>query len=126
VKIARNFLLATVIESLGEAFALVRKSGVDPVTFLDTITRTSFSAPVYRSYGRMMVGKAFTPTTFPLRLGLKDVELALEAGGDTQVPMPLAEVIHEQHLRAIAHGFGEKEWAALGEYIAQGAGLQSL
>lgn len=124
VKIARNFLLATVIANLGEAFALVRKSGVDPATFLGIITSTSFSAPVYKSYGRMMIDKAFVPTTFPLRLGLKDVELALEAGGDTQVPMPFASLIREQHLAAIADGFGEQEWAALGEYIAQNAGLK--
>ena len=123
VKIARNFLLATVIASLGEAFALVRKSGVDPATFLSTITSTSFSAPVYKSYGRMMVDKAFAPTTFPLRLGLKDVELALEAGADTQVPMPFASLIREQHLGALASGFGEQEWAALGDYIARSAGL---
>jgi hypothetical protein len=35
----------------------------------------------------------------------------------------MADVIREQHLGAIAGGLGEKEWAALGEYIAQGAGL---
>ena len=123
VKITRNFLLATVIASLGEAFALVRKSGVDPAAFLSIITSTSFSAPVYKSYGRMMVDKAFVPTTFPLRLGLKDVELVLEAGGDTQVPMPSATLIREQHLGAIAGGFGEQDWSALGEYIAQRSGL---
>jgi 3-hydroxyisobutyrate dehydrogenase-like beta-hydroxyacid dehydrogenase len=123
VKIARNFLQATVIAGLGEAFALVRKSGVDPATFLNTITSTSFSAPVYKNYGRMMVDKAFTPTTFPLRLGLKDVELALEAGGDSQVPMPFANLIREQHLGALADGFGDKDWSALGEYIARSAGL---
>lgn len=123
VKIARNFLLATVIASLGEAFALVRKSGVDPATFLSIITSTSFSAPAYKSYGRMMVDKAFAPTTFPLRLGLKDLELALEAGDDTQVSMPMADVIREEHLGAIAGGLGDKEWAALGDYIAQGSGL---
>jgi len=70
-----------------------------------------------------MVDKAFVPTTFPLRLGLKDIELALEAGSDTQVPMPSASLIRELHLGAIAGGFGEKEWAALGEYIAQRSGL---
>ena len=123
VKITRNFLLASVIVSLGEAFALVRKSGVDPATFLGIITTTSFSAPVYKSYGRMMIDKAFVPTTFPLRLGLKDVELALAAGSDTGVPMPSASLIREQHLDAIAGGFGEQEWAALAEYIAQNAGL---
>ena len=123
VKIARNYLLSTVIVSLGEAFALLRKSGVDPAAFLDIITSTSFSAPVYKSYGRMMIAKAFVPTTFPLRLGLKDVELALAAGSDTGVPMPSASLIREQHLDAIAGGFGEQEWAALAEYIAQNAGL---
>jgi hypothetical protein len=101
-KIARNFLLATVIESLGEAFALVRKSGLDPALFLDVLTRTSFSAPVYKNYGRMIVEQTFEPATFVLRLGLKDVELALEAGGDSQVPMPMAALIREQHLGALA------------------------
>ena len=40
VKIARNFLLACLIESLGEAFALVRKCGVEPQKFLDVIAST--------------------------------------------------------------------------------------
>jgi 3-hydroxyisobutyrate dehydrogenase-like beta-hydroxyacid dehydrogenase len=70
-----------------------------------------------------MVERKLDAATFVLRLGLKDVELALEAGGDTQVPLPMADVIREQHLGAIARGPGEKEWAALGDYIADCAGL---
>ena len=123
VKIARNYLLATVVESLGEAFALIRKSGVDPAAFLNIITSTSFNAPAYKNYGRLMVERKFDAATFVLRFGLKDVELALEAGSDTQVPLPMAGVIREQHLGAIARGLGEKDWAALADYIAERAGL---
>lgn len=122
VKIARNFLLGSVIESLGEAFALVGKSGVDPAVFLDIITRTSMNAPVYKNYGRLMLERPEQPT-FTLKLGLKDVELALEAGEETRVPMPLAALLHRQHLAAIERGYGEKEWASLGNYIAECAGL---
>jgi 3-hydroxyisobutyrate dehydrogenase-like beta-hydroxyacid dehydrogenase len=122
VKIARNFLLAAAIEGLGEALALVRKSGVDPALFLEIITSTSFNAPAYKNYGRRMVEKDFAPT-FALKLGLKDVELALAAGGDTGVPLPTANLIREQHLAAIARGFGDQDWAALGEYIAGRAEL---
>jgi len=122
VKIARNFLLATVVESLGEAFALVRKSGVDPAVFFNIITTTSFNAPAYKSYGQRMVEKDFEPT-FSLKLGLKDVALALEAGAAVGVSLPTADLMRERHLAAIAAGFGEKDWAALGEYIAQEAGL---
>jgi len=122
VKIARNFLLAAAVESLGEAFALVRKSGVDPALFFNIITTTSFNAPAYKGYGQRMVEKDFEPT-FALKLGLKDVELALDAGAAVGVPLPVADLMRERHLAAIAAGFGEKDWAALGEYIAQDAGL---
>lgn len=122
VKIARNFLLGTIVESLGEAFSLVAKSGVDPARFLEIITSTSMNAPAYRNYGRMMIDPDPEPT-FPLRMGLKDIELALEAGGDTHVPLPVAAVIREQHLAAIANGFGDRDWAALGQYLMRHAGV---
>lgn len=123
VKIARNYLLATIIESLGEAFALTRKSGVEASTFLHVITSTAMNAPAYRNYGQLIIEKT-PPPTFPLKLGLKDVDLALEAGSETGVPMPMAGVIREQHLAAIAQGYGDHDWAALGEYIAASAGLK--
>ncbi|MDP2240962.1 MAG: NAD(P)-dependent oxidoreductase [Burkholderiales bacterium] len=121
VKIARNFLNGAIIESLGEAFALVQKSGVDPAMFLDIITSTSMNSPAYKTYGRMILDRP--AATFPLTLGLKDVELALQAGNDTAVPLPLAALLKEQHLAAIACGYGDKDWASLGNYIAERAGL---
>jgi 3-hydroxyisobutyrate dehydrogenase-like beta-hydroxyacid dehydrogenase len=123
VKIARNFMLAAIIESLGEAFALVQKNGVAPAAFLDIITSTSMSAPAFRNYGRLMLEPPAEPT-FPLRLGLKDVELALAAGASSDVPLPTAALIRAQHLDAIADGYGGKDWAELGNWIAQSAGLR--
>lgn len=122
VKIARNFLLGSIIESLGEAFALVQKSGVDPAAFLDIITSTSMNAPAYKNYGRLIMEKP-AQATFTLKLGLKDIELAIQAGSDTGVPLPLAALLRTQHLAAIARGYGDKEWASLGNYILESAGL---
>jgi hypothetical protein len=39
VKLSGNFLIGSMIESLGEAFALIRKSGVDPHRYLEILTR---------------------------------------------------------------------------------------
>jgi len=122
VKIARNYLLGTIIESLGEAFALVAKSGVEQAKFLEIITSTSLNAPAYKNYGRWIIDPPSNPT-FPLKLGLKDIEVALQAGTETGVPMPMAAVIRDQHLAAIARGYGERDWAGLGNYIAETAGL---
>jgi len=123
VKIARNFLLATVIESLGEAMALVRKSSVDERKFLEILTSTSLAAPAYKNYGRMMVERAYEPAQFSMALGLKDVELALSTAREKAVPLPTAELIKKQLLEAIASGNGHKDWAALAEHIARQAGL---
>ena len=123
VKIARNYLLAAVVESFGEALALVRKSGIDATAFYELMTTTSFTGPSYRNYGRLMVERRFDEPGFTLKLGLKDVELALAAGGATQVPLPLAGAIREQHLGALNAGFGDKDWSSLAEYLAQRAGL---
>ena len=120
VKLARNFLLATIIESLGEAFALVEKAGVDPRVFFDIVTSTAMSSPAHKNYGRLMLENPDHPT-FTLKLGLKDVELALQTADDLDVPLPMAELIRRQHLDAIAQGYGERDWAALGTYLMDSA-----
>ncbi len=123
VKIARNFLLATVIESLGEAFALVRKCGVAPADFLDILANTSLGSPAYRNYGKMIVEQAWTPAQFAMPLGVKDVELALATAAEAGMRLPSAELIRRHLLEAIAAGRAEQDWAALAGKLAADAGL---
>jgi 3-hydroxyisobutyrate dehydrogenase-like beta-hydroxyacid dehydrogenase len=123
VKIARNFLLACLIESLGEAFALVRKCGVEPQKFLDVIANTSLGSPAYKNYGRMIVEEAWTPAQFAMPLGVKDVELALATARDAGMELPLGEMVRGHLLHAIDAGRAEQDWAALAGHIAAEAGL---
>jgi 3-hydroxyisobutyrate dehydrogenase-like beta-hydroxyacid dehydrogenase len=123
VKIARNFLLATVIEGLGEALALATRSGVDAARFVDILTSTSLAAPAYKNYGRLMVERAYEPAQFSMELGLKDVELALATARENGLRLPTGELIRKHLLEAIAQGHGHKDWAALAEFlVARGSG----
>jgi len=54
VKLSGNFLIAAVIEGLGEAVTLVSKAGVDRAQYVDLLTSTLFGAPVYKTYGALM------------------------------------------------------------------------
>lgn len=121
VKIARNFLLASIIESLGEAFALVGKNGVAPERFLDILTSTSMNSPAYRNYGRYILEPPESPT-FSLTLGLKDVELTTDAAMHSRVAMPMASLLRTQHMAAVACGYGDRDWASLGNYVMAQAG----
>lgn len=123
VKIARNFLLATVIESLGEAFALVRKCGVAPADFLNILANTSLGSPAYKNYGKMIVEQAWTPAQFAMPLGVKDVELALSTARDAGMNLPSGEMIRKHLLEAIKAGRAEQDWAALAGKLAADAGL---
>jgi 3-hydroxyisobutyrate dehydrogenase-like beta-hydroxyacid dehydrogenase len=121
-KIAMNFMLASMLEAMGEAFALVRKSGVDLNQFLE-IQNGLFSSPVYANYGSIIAGRRFEPAGFRLALGLKDVGLALEAAQESAVPMPLASLLRDNYLNAMAHGRADADWSAVAEVAAKNAGV---
>jgi 3-hydroxyisobutyrate dehydrogenase-like beta-hydroxyacid dehydrogenase len=123
VKIARNFLLATVIESLGEAYALVRKCGVQPNDFWEILSKTSLGSPAYKNYGRMIVDQAWSPAQFAMPLGVKDVELALATAREVGMDLPSGDMIREHFLQAIQAGRAEQDWVALAGKLAADAGL---
>jgi 3-hydroxyisobutyrate dehydrogenase-like beta-hydroxyacid dehydrogenase len=122
-KLSGNFLIAAALESLGEAFALVRKSGGDAAQFLDIINNALFNSPLYGGYGGAVVKEQFEPAGFRLRLGFKDLRLAQEAAESAAVPMPLAGVLRDRFLAALARNEGDLDWAALARIAAVQAGL---
>ena len=67
------------LETLGEAFALLRKSGIDPKQYLEIVNGGLFQSPVYETYGSIIAERRFEPAGFKMTLGLKDVRLLLAA-----------------------------------------------
>ena len=124
VKLSGNFLILSVIESLGEAFALLRKSGVEPERFLDVMTSTLFAAPVYKTYGNLIAKEQFLPAGFKLPLGLKDASLVLAAAAEARAPMPLASLVRDHILAAIARNGEDLDWSSFSKIPAENAGLK--
>lgn len=124
VKLSGNFLILSVIESLGEAYALLRKSGVEPEQFLEIMTSTLFAAPVYKTYGTLIAKEQFLPAGFKLLLGLKDVSLVLAAAADARAPMPVASLVRDHILAAIARSGEDLDWSAFSRISAENAGLK--
>jgi 3-hydroxyisobutyrate dehydrogenase-like beta-hydroxyacid dehydrogenase len=117
-----NFMIAGMIETFSEAFATLRKAGVDTHVFLGAMNDL-FQSPVYKSYGQMIADNQFEPAAFALHLGLKDIRLALETAEECASPMPFASLIRDQMLDAIAHGQADLEWSSLATVSARHAGL---
>jgi 3-hydroxyisobutyrate dehydrogenase-like beta-hydroxyacid dehydrogenase len=122
VKLSGNFLLASTIEALGEAIALISKAGIDPRAYVEFITSTVFNVPAYKTYGGLIAEGKFEPAAFAAPLGFKDIRLALAAAESLRVPMPLGSLLHDRFLRLLAQGGERLDWSAVGGLAAQDAG----
>jgi 3-hydroxyisobutyrate dehydrogenase-like beta-hydroxyacid dehydrogenase len=123
VKLSGNFLIASVIETLGEAMALVAKGGIARDKYLEILTSTLFNAPIYKTYGGLIAQEKFSPPGFAAPLGQKDIRLALAAAEDLRVPMPVASLLRDRFLALMANGGEKLDWSAVAGLAAKDAGL---
>jgi 3-hydroxyisobutyrate dehydrogenase-like beta-hydroxyacid dehydrogenase len=124
-KIAGNLMVASAIEAMGEAAALVRGYKMASADFLQLIVKALFDVPVYRGYSEQIGSGTYEPPGFDMKLGFKDVRLALAAAERVNVPLPFANVLRDAFLDALAHGGEKKDWAAIAEVAARRAGLEN-
>jgi 3-hydroxyisobutyrate dehydrogenase-like beta-hydroxyacid dehydrogenase len=122
-KIAGNFMIASEMQATGEAFALLRKGGVDPAAFHDVMSGRLFTGAVFQNYGQMVLNRQYEPAGFALTLGLKDVNLARAAAAGLGMAMPTADLLQRNYNQAVEWGWQDKDWSAIGEVPAKKAGL---
>jgi 3-hydroxyisobutyrate dehydrogenase-like beta-hydroxyacid dehydrogenase len=122
MKLAVNFMLVSAIETMGEAAALVDSYGVPPAALIDLVSASIFPGPVDQGYGATIVTRSYEPAGFKARLGLKDIRLALAAGESNAVPLPIASLLRDSLIDALAHRDGEKDLAVLAQGAMRRAG----
>jgi len=121
-KLCGNFMISSAIESLGESYATLRKSGVAPLKFLE-IMNALFGSPVIANYGSIIAQEQFEPAQFALHLGLKDLRLVLATADERASPMPMASLVHDHMVSAVAQGQAEMDWSSVARVAAREAGL---
>ncbi len=122
VKLCGNFMIASMLEAFAETFATMEKAGIKRSLFLDVISEL-FGSPVYKNYGTVVAEQKFEPAGFALKLGFKDVRLAIEAAQELNVPLPLGSLIRDHLISAMAHGQEEWDWSSLALVASRNAGI---
>lgn len=124
VKIAGNFLIISAIEAMAEAFTLAEKNGIDRTQIANLFAQTLFACPIYQNYGHAIAHQQYEPAGFKLSLGLKDVTLALQTARESQMPLPLASLLHDRLIAAVARGKGDIDWTGLALSISEESGIK--
>ena len=122
IKLCGNYMIMAAIESLAEAMTLAAKNGVEKATLLDVLTNTLFNAPIYKTYGEILLKEQFEPAGFAAPLGLKDMNLVDAAALNARASMPILAILRGQLLTAIAlHGEGV-DWSAIAKVVDENSG----
>jgi 3-hydroxyisobutyrate dehydrogenase-like beta-hydroxyacid dehydrogenase len=124
VKLGGNFMIMGVIEAMAEAATLCEKYGVARKDMLDAMTQSIFATPLYVNYGKLIAAHDYANPGFKLSLGFKDANLVLAAADRARVPMPLAGMMHDRFLAAMAKERGELDWTAAALNVSEDAGLR--
>ncbi len=122
-KLAANFLIASAIEAMAEAFTLVPKNHGDPDKLLGAIGSTLFACPIYQNYGRQLLDKKYTEPLFKLALGQKDVRLVAETAAESKTPMRFGKVLLDRFSEAVANGLADYDWTGIVSEVEREAGL---
>ncbi len=123
VKLSGNFMIMSAIEAMAEAFTLAEKNGIDRGQVAELFSQTLFACPAYQNYGKMIANRSFEPAGFKLSLGLKDIGLTLKTAQASQMPMPLASLLHDRLLASVAQDRGDLDWTAIALKASEEAGL---
>src|SRR5262249_14208962 len=120
VKLGYNFLIAAAIEAMGEAAALVEECGADRAQFLRMLVESPlFGGAVYEGYGSMIGARDYSDARFPVAMGMKDVELVLQAAERVDISLPYAQIVHGHLLAAQAGGRSHEDWSVLADFVTQ-------
>ena len=122
VKLAGNFMIAASLEMMGEAFTMAEKNGISRQSIYEMLTQTLFAAPIFQNYGKFVANNVYEPVAFKLALGLKDINLTLQTASDVHVPMPMADLIRNRFISALAKKRENLDWSALAQGASDDAG----
>lgn len=123
MKLAGNVMTAATLQSMGEVFALLHKSGIDPETAYAVLTGSLFDGKVHKNYGARIVQGRYSPAGLSVPLAAKDLRLALAEAEIARVPMPLAALVHDRLVATEARDWSELDWSALGKLASAEAGF---
>ncbi len=125
VKLAGNFLIASAIEAMAEAYTFAEKNGVSREQVADVFSQTFLSCPIYQNYGEVIATQEYKPAGFKVSLGLKDMDLFNRVAATSRTPMPLGALLQERLQSSVNKGRSDMDWTALAIEASEDAGLHA-
>ncbi len=122
-KACNQLVIGGTLAAVGEAFALARKSGVDPAKVRAALLGGFAASRVLEVHGQRILDGNFKPG-FPARLYRKDLRIVLDALNDAHAPAPVTALVQQLLSALLAEGRENDDYSALATVLARLARLE--
>jgi 3-hydroxyisobutyrate dehydrogenase-like beta-hydroxyacid dehydrogenase len=112
VKVVTNLISAASVQTLAEALAIVKRSGIRPEALVEAIENNAVRSGVTDLKLPVMVGGDYAPH-FALKHMFKDVQLGLELAGELKLSVPATSAVGGVLYSALMKGLGDLDFAAV-------------
>ncbi|MGH7841542.1 MAG: NAD(P)-dependent oxidoreductase [Candidatus Binataceae bacterium] len=112
-KLVHNMIAICSMQLLAEAFTMGVKAGVPAEALFTAVQNGAYGqGMLLRALPKVIFKGNFDRVSFALKLARKDLALATQLARENDVGMPLANLVEQDLLAALAHGLGEKDSSA--------------
>jgi 3-hydroxyisobutyrate dehydrogenase-like beta-hydroxyacid dehydrogenase len=122
MKVATNLGLAVQMLAFSEAVLLAEKAGIARDRAVEALLKSVIASPMVKYRGPFVLGQMPTDAWFKVGMIQKDLQLALDAGRASSVPLPLTAVAQEWMTAARGLGLGDYDFAIVFDVLARMAG----
>ncbi len=122
-KLCNQMVLGGTIAAVGEAFALARKSGVDPARVREALLGGFAQSRVLDVHGERMLRGNYVPG-FRTELFAKDLRNVVAAAAESATPAPVTALVTQLVTTLIAQDRGQRDYSELGKLVFELAGLE--
>lgn len=119
MKVINNLLGAVQVASISEALRLAERTGLRMDEVLNMLTNGAPASPIVKMKIERVAARDYEDVHFALRWMLKDASYGLHIAEGLGQSMPVLNAAREVYARAVERGFGDKDFAAVGEGVQE-------
>jgi len=115
IKLVINMMVINATALIGEAIAFGERAGVPRGTIVDAINGSIVGSRHYQSRAESLKTRKYT-TAGPLRLAVKDLDLALAVARESDLELPMTTFVRQYVEELVRDGKADVEVSVLAEY----------
>jgi 3-hydroxyisobutyrate dehydrogenase-like beta-hydroxyacid dehydrogenase len=119
MKVATNLGLAVQMLAFSEAVLLAEKAGIARERAVEALLKSVIASPMVKYRGPFVLGRMPAEAWFKVPMIQKDLQLALDQGRLSGVPLPLTAVAQEWMTAARGLGLGDYDFAIVFDVLAR-------